>query len=88
MVSVISTIVGAEPWDEFWFIPELYDEFYLLFAMLQFVAKYVNRLLTFTFGNKWQVIDEIDGALSGAEGKGAIDSLLEIVRLACNSKNA
>jgi hypothetical protein len=27
-----------------------------------------------------QVIDEIDGALSGAEGKGAIDALLEIVR--------
>ena len=28
-----------------------------------------------------QVIDEIDGALSGAEGKGAIDALLEIVRV-------
>lgn len=27
-----------------------------------------------------QVIDEIDGALSGAEGKGAIDALIEIVR--------
>lgn len=30
---------------------------------------------------QWQVIDEIDGALSGAEGKGAIDALLEIVRI-------
>jgi len=30
---------------------------------------------------QWQVIDEIDGALGGAEGKGAIDALLEIVRI-------
>jgi hypothetical protein len=29
-----------------------------------------------------QIIDEIDGALNGAEGKGAIDALLAIVSIA------
>lgn len=29
-----------------------------------------------------QIIDEIDGALNGAEGKGAIDALLAIVSVA------